>query len=118
MADVTAAVDPLPGSPPRPLPSAHQTDPCWTPLAHRVGIRHQGLPLLVAERNIAFLELADRVCVLEEAPVRLVATVGAVEGNRAVGASLFGTVSAQMRVSRGTPRGGLPGRSTARGTAA
>ncbi len=59
-------------------------------LAQLVEVRQRGLSLLVAEQNVAFLELADRVYVLEGGRVRFEGTVSALEGNQAVREAFFG----------------------------
>ncbi|MHB8323073.1 MAG: ABC transporter ATP-binding protein [Candidatus Dormibacteria bacterium] len=55
-----------------------------------MAVRQRGLSLLVAEQNVAFLELADRVYVLEGGRVRFEGTVSALEGNQAVREAFFG----------------------------
>ncbi|MHB1639430.1 MAG: ABC transporter ATP-binding protein [Candidatus Dormibacteria bacterium] len=59
-------------------------------VAQLAEVRQRGLSLLVAEQNIAFLELADRVYVLEGGRVRFEGTVSALEGNQEVKEAFFG----------------------------
>lgn len=59
-------------------------------VAQLAGVRERGLSLLIAEQNVAFLELADRVYVLEGGRVRFEGTVSALEGNQAVRDAFFG----------------------------
>ncbi len=59
-------------------------------LAQLRAVRQRGLSLLVAEQNVAFLELADRVYVLEGGRVQFEGTVSALEGNQAVRDAFFG----------------------------
>ncbi len=59
-------------------------------VAQLARVRERGLALLVAEQNVAFLELADRVYVLEGGHVRFEGTVDALEGDAAVREAFFG----------------------------
>jgi len=52
--------------------------------------RGQGLSLLIAEQNIKFLELADRVCTLERGMVGFTGTVAELHANDALYRAYFG----------------------------
>ncbi len=52
--------------------------------------RGQGLSLLIAEQNIKFLELADRVCTLERGMVAFTGTVPELHANDALYRAYFG----------------------------
>ena len=53
-------------------------------------LRGRGLSLLIAEQNIGFLDIADRVLVLEGGHIRFAGTVAAMSGNADLRKAYFG----------------------------